>query len=170
MPCESVVRIAGIKDYQECFRLFLQAHKENGLFLLAPDKIQYYLNRFLMPGEIPPEDPGIRGIIGVIGPEGAVEALCGLCISELWYTHEKHLADFLTFVDPECRSSDHAKTLVTWMKKQSDIIGLPLISGIVSNVRTEAKCRMFKRLMPKAGEYFFYNGVTAGSSLEQTAH
>lgn len=173
MPCQSIVRIAGPQDYQECFRLFLQAHRENGLFILAPDKIQWYLTRFLRPDLIPEDDPGVRGIIGVIGEEGSLEAMCGICISDIWYTHEKHLADFLVFVDPEARASDHAQALVTWMKRQSDIIGLPLMSGVVATKRTEAKCRMYKRMMPKIGEYFLYSGVTAGSSgshPNQTAH
>lgn len=167
MPCDSIVRIATIRDYQEALRLFLQSHKENGLFTLSPKKMQWFLNRFLMPETIHPEDTGIRGVIGVIGQEGSLEALCGLCISDLWYTEDKHLADFLVFVDPEFRASNHAKSLVNWMKKQSDIIGLPLMSGIVSTVRTEAKCRMFRRLIPKVGEYFLYNSqsLTLGSSL-----
>lgn len=173
MVSESVVRIAGPGDFQECFRLFLQAHKDNGLFILAPDKIQWFLQRFLMPHMIPEDDPGIRGIVGVIGEEGSLEAVCGICISDLWYTHEKHLADFLVFVDPESRSSTHAQALIAWMKKQADIIGLPLMSGIVSNKRTEAKCRLYKRSLPKVGEYYFYPGqvkATVGSSLSPVAH
>lgn len=173
MPSNSVVRIAGPDDFQECFRLFLQAHKDNGLFILAPDKIQWFLHRFLNPNLIAEDDPGIRGIIGVIGPPGALEAVCGICISDLWYTHEKHLADFLVFVDPEARHSDHAQALLAWMKRQSDLIGLPLMSGVVSTKRTEAKCRLYKRTLPKIGEYYFYPAqpqVTAGSSMAPSSH
>lgn len=164
-----IVRAATMRDYQECLRLFLQSHVENGLFSLAPDKLHWMLTRFLAPEAIPEDDPGLRGIIGVIGKEGALEALCGLCISDLWYTHEKHLADFLVFVDPEYRTTNHAQTLIGWMKKQADIIGLPLMSGVVANHRTEAKCRLFRRMSPKVGELFLYHPLTAGSSA-QTAH
>lgn len=166
-----IVRAATMKDYQECLRLFLQSHQENGLFSLAPDKLHWMLSRFLMPEAIPEDDPGLRGIIGVIGKEGSLEALCGLCISDLWYSHEKHLADFLVFVDHEYRATNHAKTLIGWMKAQSDYIGLPLMSGVVANHRTEAKCRLFRRMSPKVGELFLYQpGLTSGSSLSQTAH
>lgn len=173
MYAAGTVRAATMKDYQECLRLFLQSHNENGLFALAPDKLHWMLVRFLAPENIPDDDTGLRGIIGVIGKEGALEALCGVCISDLWYTYEKHLADFLVFVDPEYRITDHAKVLINWMKQQADIIGIPLMSGVVSNQRTEAKCRLFRRMVPKVGELFFYpgsHGVTAGSSISLTSH
>jgi hypothetical protein len=172
---ESIVRIATMRDYQEVLRLFLQSHQENGQFSLAPDKLHWLLSRLLAPEAIPEDDMGLRGIIGVIGKEGALEAICGVCISDLWYTHEKHLGDFLVFVDPEHRHTEHAKTLITWMKLQADIIGIPLMSGVVTNHRTEAKCRLFRRMYPKVGELFLYQPMeyklTAGSSRSNlTAH
>jgi hypothetical protein len=171
MPCPSVVRVAGPNDFQECFRLFMQADKDNGgLFLLAPDKVQAIIHRFLNLHLIPDDDTGMRGIIGVIGEPGSLEALCGLVISDIWYTHQKHLADFLVFVDPEARHSEHAQALLAWMKKQSDLTGLPLMSGIVSTKRTEAKCRLYKRMMPKkVGEYYFYAPATSDPQ-NQTTH
>lgn len=170
MTMEATVRAATMRDYQDVLRLFLQSHVENGLFSLAPDKLHWMLTRFLAPELIPEDDPGLRGVIGVIGKEGSLEALCGLCISDLWYTHEKHLSDFLVFVDPEYRTTNHAQTLISWMKKQADIIGLPLMSGVVANHRTEAKCRLFRRMSPKVGELFLYSPLTAVSSASQTAH
>lgn len=166
-PMDSPVRLATMADYQECFRLFLQAHKENGMqFSFAPDKIDWILIRFLGQ-QIAEDDPGIRGIIGVIGPRGAIEAVCGVCLADLWYTHDKHLSDFLVFVDPEHRNTNHAKSMIRWMKEQADIIGVPYMSGVVTNERTEAKCRLFRREMPKVGELFLYRGpgVTMGSSI-----
>jgi GNAT superfamily N-acetyltransferase len=167
-----IVRAATMRDYQECLRLFLQAHNENDQFSLAPDKLHWMLTRFLNPDAIPEDDPGLRGIIGVIGREGGLEAICGLCISDLWYTYDKHLTDFLVFVDPEYRTTGHAKTLTGWMKTQADIIGMPLMSAVVTNHRTEAKCRLFRRTFPKVGELFLYypGSLTAGSSLSRTAH
>lgn len=166
----SMVRIASMRDYQEVLRLFLQSHVENGLFPMSPAKLHWLMARLLMPEAIPEDDAGLRGIIGVIGREGALEAICGLCITDLWYSDQKHLADFLVFVDHEYRTTDHAKTLIKWMKNQSDIIGLPLMSGVVANHRTEAKCRLFRRMSPKVGELFLYQPMTIGSSLSQTAH
>lgn len=162
---ESIVRTAGPEDYQEVWRLFLQNHKENGLFEIAPQKVQWLLNRVLFPEAIPPGDTGTRGVIGVIGPVGALEALVFVTISEYWYSLQKHIAECTVYVDPECRKSGHAVALVQWMKDQTEVTGLPLLTGIVSNHRTEAKCRLYRRMLPKVGELFMIspNGSMAPS-------
>lgn len=155
MTCSSTVRLAKPDDHQEIWRLFLQGHRENGLFSLSPDKVQWFLNRVLFPHLIPPEDTGPRGAIGVIGPVGSLEGLVFVTIGEYWYSTEKHIEEFIVYVDPECRKSNHAHALIDWMKEQVDYIGLPLMTGIISNERTEAKCRLYRRMLPKIGEFFY---------------
>lgn len=167
-PCPSVVRDATVADYGEIWRLFLQGHRENGLFPLAPHKIEWLLTRILRPDLIHPADTGLRGVIGVIGPEMALEGLCVLTIGEYWYTTDKHLEEFLVYVDPEYRQSDHAKALVAWMKHMTDITGIPLLTGIISKERTQAKCRLYGRLLPKVGEFFLYTGK-GGSVIASSA-
>lgn len=154
-PSPSVVRIAGPADYQEIWRLFLQGHNENGLFTLSPRKVDWFLGRALFPESIPPGDTDTRGVIGVIGPVGALEALVFVTIGTYWYSDDKILEEFLVYVDPEYRRSDHVDALLDWMKQQVEITGLPLMTGIVSNHRTEAKCRLYRRNLPKAGEFFY---------------
>ena len=154
MPQQSTVRIAHAVDYQEIWRLFLQGHRENGLFTLAPEKVQWFMNRVLHPESIPPGDTGSRGVIGVIGDPGALEGLVFLTIGTYWYSHQKHIEEFIVYVDPECRKSEHAQELVQWMKDQVEITGLPLMTGIISTHRTEAKCRLYRRMLPKIGEFF----------------
>lgn len=157
-PSPSIVRDGRVEDWVEVWRLFLQGHRENGIFALAPHKIQWLLTRLLCPETIHPADTGLRGVVGVIGPVGALEALCVLTVAEYWYTDEKHLEEFLVYVDPEYRQSDHAKALVAWMKHQTDITGIPLLTGIISKERTQAKCRLYGRMLPKVGEFFLYTG------------
>ncbi len=156
----SVVRIAGPQDMQEVWRLFLQGHNENGLFQLSTNKVQWFLNRVLYPELIPMDDTGTRGVIGVIGPVGSLEGIILLMIGTYWYSEDRHLEEFLVFVDPEHRSSNHAKALIEWMKKQVEVTGLPLVTGILSTHRTEAKCRLYRRMLPKTGEFYtlFPNG------------
>ena len=60
----------------------------------------------------------------------------------------------MVYTDPEHRRSHHAEALVTWMKDQVEIQQMPLVTGIISNIRTEAKCRLYRRMLPKAGEFF----------------
>lgn len=155
MTSPSIVRLATPADGQEIWRLFLMAHNENSLFPLAPEKVQWLMNRALNPDLIPIEDMGPRGIIGVIGPVGALEALVFLLIGQFWYSNDRHLEELLVFTDPEHRKSHHAQAIIQWMKDQVEITGLPLMTGIMSNHRTEAKVRLYSRMLPKVGAFFF---------------
>jgi GNAT superfamily N-acetyltransferase len=151
----SKIRVAGPKDYPEVWRLLMLGHDENALFPLSPRKVQWFVNRMLDPSSIPPEDTGVRGIIGVVGPVGQLEGLAFIITGEFWYTEAKHLEELIIFVDPEHRKSNHAKSLLHWAKSLPDTTGLPLLTGILSNDRVEAKCRLYQRILPKIGEFFF---------------
>src|SRR4051812_33232825 len=166
MTCPSVVRIAQPADRQEIWRLFLQGHRENGQFTLAPEKVDWFLNRALHPETIAEWDDGPRGVVGVIGDVGGLEALVVVFVGGYWYTHDKHLEEYIVYVDPECRRSHHARALVSWMKQQSDGVRLPLVTGIISNERTEAKVALYERMLPKIGAFFLYGnkGSVAASS------
>jgi len=153
---EPYVRIAGPADYQECWRLLLQAFNENAMMSLAPDKVSWFLARCLDPQSIPLGDTETRGVIGVIGEPGALVGLAFLTIGELWYSHDKNIEEFLVFVDPEHRRSNNIDLLHQWMKDQVEVTGIPLISGIISNNRTEAKCRLYRRRFQKMGEFFIH--------------
>jgi hypothetical protein len=154
MPQASIVRIANPGDWQEIWRLILNGHNENGMFRLAPNKIAWYMNRALAPQNIPFGDLGPRVNIGVIGRPGQLEGLVIVAIGEYWYSDQKHIEEFGVYVDPEHRRSEHAIAMISWMKTQVDETGMPLITGIISNHRTEAKCRLYRRYLPKVGEFF----------------
>lgn len=158
MSRASIVRNATPDDFQECWRLLLLAHAENSLFPLAPEKVEWLLNRILYPDQIPEFDTGPRGVIGVIGPAGALEGLSFILLGEFWYTRQKNLEEILVYVEPKYRNSNHARSFINWMKFQSEITGLPLITGVISNYKTEAKCRLYGRMIPKVGEFFAYFG------------
>jgi len=159
----SLVRIATPADRAECWRLFRQGHEENGLFTLAPEKVDYLLYRCLFGPAIPPTDPGPRGAIGVIGPPGALEALALITIGEYWYSNDKHLEEMLVYVDPRHRKTRHARALITWMKSQAEVTGIPLVTGIISQHRTQAKCALYARMLPKVGEFFLYVGKSSAA-------
>ncbi len=161
MTCPSIVRVARPEDRPEIWRLFLSGHRENGQFNLAPEKVDFFLSRALHPDMIAPWDAGPRGVIGVIGDVGRLEGLVMVFISTFWYSHDRHLEEHLVYVDPECRRSFHARALIRWMKEQSDITGLPLMTGVISNERTKAKTDLYGRMLPKVGEFFLYRSGQA---------
>lgn len=156
MTCQSVVRTARPDDHTEIWRLFLQGHRENGMFTLAPEKVEFFLQRALNPHLIPEWDTGPRGAIGVIGDVGKLEGLVFVTIGCFWYTNDRHIEEYVVYVDPECRRSNHARALVAWCKLQSDRANIPLLTGIISNERTEAKVRLYERMLPKVGAFFLY--------------
>lgn len=144
----SEVRLATIKDKENLLKLCTMLHSENALFpmdeQLVSDKLDHALT-------------AKGGIIGVIGTAGDLEACIYLELARLWYTRDFHLEEFWSFVRPDKRQSQHAKNLIAFAKKTTEQLRIPLLIGIVSNHRTEAKCRLYQRQLPKAGEYFLYN-------------
>jgi hypothetical protein len=161
----SIVRSAKREDRDEIWRLLRLGHAENGMFPLSVPKVDYFLDRVLHPETIPPLDQGPRGYIGVIGPIGALEAIVFVILGTFWYSDTFHLEECIVFVDPEHRKTaedprfikaGHAQALISWMKNASDTLDITLFTGIVSNVRTEAKCRLYSRSLPKVGEFYLY--------------
>jgi GNAT superfamily N-acetyltransferase len=155
------VRLAGPADEQQVIRLLLLSHAENGVQPADNAKVLWHIRRCLFAHLIPPEDTGPRGVFGVIGPVGALEAVIMIMIGVYWYTTEKHLEEFLIFVDPNFRNGNvrHGQLLIEWAKEQARKTKLKLFTGVLSNSRTEAKCRLYRRKLSKVGEYFMYNGT-----------
>ena len=156
MSSMSIVRIARPEDHSEVWRLFLQAHHENGLFPYAADKTEWFIQRAIAPWMIPDWDTGVRPVIGVIGDVGKLEGIVMITPGEFWYTRHKHIEEYLVYVDPECRKTFHARALIKWMKAQSDRTTIPLLTGVISNDRTATKCELYGRMIPKVGEFFFH--------------
>lgn len=177
MTSPSVVRPAVPDDLPEIWRLFRLHAEENALFKLSERKVGYYLNRFLHPETIDPEDTGPRGLIGVIGPVGALEGIIMLVLGSAWYTDETSMDDCCNFVDPAHRQSDHAKALIAYSKHLVDMarVGHPdfkMILGIVSTKRTAAKIRLFSRQLEPVGAFFMYppsSGVTPIKNMHRTS-
>lgn len=152
----STIRKATAFDAPEIWRLFLQLHRENGLFTLDPGKVTGFMDRAIHPERIPTWDTGPRAQIGVIGPQGRLEAVAFVLISTFWYSSEFHLEELLVYVDPECRKSRHAIACIAWMKGLSDQLQIPLLTGIISKERTASKIRLYDRMLPRIGAFYMY--------------
>lgn len=142
------VRLAVIEDRPGLIELTTQLHGENGLFARAEDKVQRMLDRYY-------NREG--AVIGVIGEVAVPVATIYLGIDQLIYTDDWALVEQWNFVHPEHRRSNYARQLIAYAKQVSDGMKLPLLTGILSNKRTEAKVRLYEQMMEKAGAYFVYN-------------
>lgn len=133
-------------------------HAENSLegFAMDEDMVRNTLRRaFNRQG----------GIVGVIGEPGHLEAGIYLSLSQMWYSAAWHLAELWNFVHPDHRRSPHAKSMIAFAKHCAEELSVPLIIGIVSNERTEAKVRLYERQLAKpAGAFFIWNGRTVGAT------
>ena len=156
----SIVRKATPDDRAGIWELFDMVHEENAILSQSKPKINWLLDRILHPERIPDWDNGTRGFIGVIGEVGKLEGLILLCLGMLWYSDDIILEEYVNFVHPEHRNSNHAKTLISYARHLADNTGIPLMIGVVSNHRTAAKIRLYKRQLPEAGSYFLYNAHT----------
>lgn len=149
---ETPVRIATAADEDAIMDLCRMLHEENGQFSMSEAKVRDALQTaFKRQG----------GLIGVIdGPKG-LEGIILLTIGQLWYSDDWMLEEMFNFVHPDHRRSSHAKRMIQFAKESADKLGIPLMIGVLSNTRTEAKVRLYERMLPKAGAYFVHDGRTA---------
>lgn len=130
-----------------------ELHDENGLFSLNENKVRGHLRRCY-------DRKG--AIVGVIGPKGKIEASTCLLISDMHYTDDWHLAELWNHVGRQHRQSRNAEALIAFAKKCSDEIGIPLITGIITNNRVAGKVRLYRQMLGyPAGAFFVYGGKWA---------
>lgn len=99
------------------------------------------------------------GMIGVIdGPGKTLQGSIALRLTQLYYSRHYLIEELWNFVHPEHRRSLNARGLIGYAKRMSEELSLPLLIGIVSNIRTEEKIRLYGKLLPKAGAFFVYRG------------
>lgn len=156
------VRLAKPEDEEEIFAICKSLHAENGIFPMSEPKVRERIRECL-------HQKG--GIIGVIGKPGEIEALICLTIGCLWYTDAFSLDEHFNYVLPNHRKSENAKELIIFAKACAEQLRLPLMIGILSNERTEAKVRLYQRQLGAPSGAFFLVGATTGNAaqLEATA-
>lgn len=125
-------------------------HQDNGLFSMDESLVREMLYRaFDRKGSV----------IGVIDGDSEIAGAIYMLLSHYWYTTQTHLEELFNFVRPGYRKSGYADELLEFSKECQRKIGVPLIVGIVSNHRTEAKVRLYSRQFgTPAGAFFVVGG------------
>lgn len=134
-------------------------HNENGLFDLNEDKVVAMLRPALY---------RIRGICGVIGEQDKLTGVILLRLSSYWYSNTEFLEEMCVFVHPDYRhaTGGRASKLIEFAKKAADSLEMPLMIGVLSNDRTDAKIALYERHFgPQAGAFFLYGAKTGHSTL-----
>lgn len=142
------VRIATKKDEDKIFDLLCNLYEENAMASMDTAKVWHMIHRGTR---------GKEGIIGVIDGPKDIEATIAIIPGQWWYSSDRHLEEFWNYVRPEARRSNHAKDLIKFGKWCSEQWGIPLLMGILSNTRTEAKIGLYSRQIKHVGALFVHN-------------
>ncbi len=161
----TTIRLADSLDEFDIFRLCAIMHEEQPHYALAWEKISPMV-RLATRHE--------SGIIGVIGDRGDIKGAVFLIIESIWYSNDYHLMEYFNFVRPDSRRSTYAKDLITYSKSCADALRLPLTMGVYSGIKTEAKVRLYRRMLPCIGAFFMYvpegcKAIANPAILSQTA-
>ena len=130
-------------------------HSENGQHNRNDDKVRGMVRRALCHQ---------GGIIGVIGEGDNLKGCILLLIDPVWYSDEYQLLELFNFVHPDHRKSAYAKELIEFGKKCADELHIDLMIGVLSNIRMEAKVRLYGRLLEKGGEFFIHRSRSADTA------
>ena len=151
------VRFGKPVDEQQIRLLLLLGHFENSIFKCNLQKVDSVVKRMLFTPWLSPQDTGLRGCFGVIGPEGGtLEALTMIAVSSQWYTDESHLEEYIVYVHPEHRTKGHGGRLIDWMIELAERMQIPLLTGVISQSRMEAKVRMYRKKLTPVGQFFLH--------------
>ena len=149
------IRIGTPEDIHGCMELAVMACSENGFVTPNPQKM---LSDFWHALNME------QGLVGLIGEEGGkIEGGILLRIGTMWYSDEPVLEEIAIFIHPDYRSAKggRARRLCEFSKQAAMTLGIPLIIGVLSNHRTEAKVRLYERQFGRpTGAFFLYNATT----------
>ena len=157
-PKPSNVRIAGPADEDQLYNVLSEElFQENGTFSLSERKgrgfIHDTVNRLNY------------GIIGIIEEGGVIAGCIGMNLGTFWYSDDWHVEEYWNLVRLPYRKhigndshrSFYAKDLINFAKWYADYMNLILNIGIISTQRTEAKCRLYSRVLQPTGQFFMHN-------------
>ena len=152
------VRVAIPSDENEIMRSMRAAFEEQPIFPLDEQRMR---DRIRMCTQRK------GGVVGVIdGPKG-IEGYLIAVLSQYWYTDAWHLEELSNFVHPDYRRSTHAKDLISFAKWFAEQMSVPLIMGILSTQRLDAKIRLYQRQVKHVGAVFAFNTGHLGDALSE---
>ena len=155
---EITVRTGTPADVHKIMELGFMTVAENGMGKPNPEKLLR---------DIWPSLNLDGGIVGVVGDERA-EAAILLRVEPFWYSDDKVLLERAIFVHPDFRAAKvgRARLLCEFAKRAAQNLGMPLVIGVLSSQRAEAKVRLYTRQFGEpSGAYWIY-GATTGAGAQ----
>ena len=153
---ENDIRVAGPDDFQEIFRICCLLHAEIARHPFNELKVRSIIWR------------GVNrdgAICAVIGRPDDIKAMLLMTIEEIYYSDESEIIERWNYVRPDCRKSTFAKQMIGFARRISRETGLIVGIGIDTNVKLEAKRRLYERSL-KLGGYWFIIDPKDAETLE----
>ena len=137
-------------------------HKDNGLFSFNEEMVLAMIRRAFKDEN----GQGGGGLASVIDGDGEIAGGLFTLFSHVWYTTDTHIEELFNFVRPKYRKTNYAKQLLVCSKAVQKTIGVPLIIGVLTNKRTEAKVTFYRRHLGKPAGAFFVVGAEWANECE----
>lgn len=142
---------ATLSDLPEFMRLFKVMHSENGLFDLDEDCVVETFDRAVKNKE---------GVIGLIkGPDNDIRAMLMMLITRYYYTTQFHLEELFNYIALPWRKTNYADTLLRYAIHCQQQLKIPLVIGVLTGHRMEAKVRLYRRRLGMPSGAFFVHGA-----------
>lgn len=150
------VRLANPADRPAIFQQCKMLSQENGIVPMKDELVLREIDNALARN---------HALLAVVGDEGRVEGSICLRLAHYWYNDDFWwLEDRWCYVEPEYRAGPNSKDLLefaNWWRQQLDI---PLMMGILSSQRTEAKLRLYRRIFGPLTGGFWLVGARTGET------
>ncbi len=152
-----IVKVGTPEDLDELMALSSLACDENAFVSPTPYMVLENIYAALH------QNAGLCGKI--VGDDGRIEGAILLRITNLFYSDQPILEEKGVYVHPDFRSAKggRARLLCEFAKAAAEKLGIPLLIGVLSNTRTEAKIRLYKRQFGEPAGVFFLHNARTGS-------
>ena len=155
---ETIVRTGQPQDLPVIMEMAREVAHENGIVQMDEMKVAH---------EFWPALNLDGGIVGIIGENRAMpEGFILLRVARQWYSSDPTLEERVAFVREPFRAKKggRARKLCEFAKQTAETLKLPLTIGILSNQRTEAKIRLYKRVFGEPAGAFWLIGAQTGQA------
>lgn len=102
------------------------------------------------------------GIILIAEMEGRVVGSIGVGPQEFWFSRDIFLCDYWTIVHKDYRRTNVANEMFKKLKQFQERVGIPLLIGLFSVVKTQSKMALYRRHFEPMGAVYAQGFVKAG--------
>lgn len=147
------IRLAQPEERPALLRLTPLIHQEVGLLSYSDAKVHAIIDRALNRKD---------GFLGISGTPDNISGCVCLTLGQMEYSDDWLIMELWNFVRPEVRNTNLGQQLINFAKDISCKMNMKMLIGVLNNVRTEAKIRLYDRSFPRVGAFYIFDPAQAG--------